>query len=108
MALEEASGAFLRMGQVCEDMVDTGHQHEMMANVEALFDHYGKDQIRQILDELVKIGFVQKGGDAVAISMENKESELFLLIELDEHRHVHGYELLPFEEIKKKQEKFRW
>jgi hypothetical protein len=89
-------------------MVDKEAQVALMAQVEELFNPNSRDQLQDIERKLTEYGFVEKGADPAAVAMEHPDLELFLEIELDEEGKVHGYELLPFEDLKKKQERFRW
>jgi hypothetical protein len=89
-------------------MVDELEQARMMEKVEALFNRYGKKNIPGIEKSLKDLGFVQKDADPAVIRMERADYELGLVVELDGKGHIHGYELLPFKEWNKKQEKFRW
>jgi hypothetical protein len=89
-------------------MVDKETQVAMMERVEELFNLNEADQLREIERKLAEFGFVQEGADPAALAMVHPALELFIEIEIDGEGLVHGYELLPFEEISKKQEKFRW
>jgi hypothetical protein len=89
-------------------MVNEAQQLDVMEKVEALFDRYGGEKLLQLQGKLISMGFKQKGGDSAAVEMEHAELELQLDIGLDEEGNVHSYELLPFDEVKHKQEKFRW
>lgn len=89
-------------------MVDQDFRVEMMEKVEALFDRYGGKPFQEFAGVLQEWGFVQRGGDPATVVMEHADLELYLEIEQDDAGNVHGYALLPFEEIARKQEKFRW
>jgi hypothetical protein len=89
-------------------MADQKLRTGIMKKVEELFaDSCGKE-LRDIEQELGKLGFTETGADPAAIAFEHKTMELYLEIELDNARCVHGYFLVPFEEKQKKQRKFRW
>ncbi|KQC05325.1 MAG: hypothetical protein APR53_08045 [Methanoculleus sp. SDB] len=89
-------------------MVDKEMQIALMEQVEDLFDLIEAGDVNEIERNLADLGFVQKGADPAVIAMEHPECELFIEIGIDEDGRVHGYELLPFAELVKKQEKFRW
>lgn len=89
-------------------MVSRDLRVEMMERVEALFDAHGGKPFADIAGDLGDWGFVQKGGDPVTVVMEHGDLQLYLEVELDEAGMVHGYALLPFDEMARKQEKFRW
>jgi len=89
-------------------MVDKETQVALMARVEELFNLNDADQVQHIERKLIEFGFVQEGADPATLAMVHADLELFIEIEIDEEGKVHGYELLPFEEISKKQERFRW
>jgi hypothetical protein len=89
-------------------MVGQDLRVEMMEKVEALFDAHGGNPFADIAGDLGEWGFVQKGGDPVTVVMEHDDLQLYLEVELDDTGKVHGYALIPFEEIARKQEKFRW
>jgi hypothetical protein len=89
-------------------MVDKETQIALMERVEELFNLNDADQLRDIERKLTEFGFVQEGADPAMLAMVHAGLELFIEIEIDEDGKVHGYDLLPFEELSKKQEKFRW
>ncbi len=89
-------------------MVDKETQVAMMERVEELFNLNEADQLREIERKLTEFGFVQEGADPATLAMVHAALELFIEIGIDEDGRVHGYELLPFEEMAKKQERFRW
>jgi hypothetical protein len=89
-------------------MVDKETQVALMDRVEELFNLNEADQLREIERKLTEFGFVQEGADPAALAMVHRPLELFIEIGIDEEGRVHGYELLPFEERAKKQERFRW
>jgi hypothetical protein len=89
-------------------MVDKETQVALMERVEELFNLNEADQLREIERKLTEFGFVQEGADPASLAMVHAALELFIEIGIDEEGRVHGYELLPFEEMAKKQERFRW
>jgi hypothetical protein len=89
-------------------MVDKETQVALMDRVEELFNLNEADQLREIERKLTEFGFVQEGADPATLAMVHAALELFIEIGIDEDGRVHGYELLPFEEMAKKQERFRW
>ncbi|MBN1195351.1 MAG: hypothetical protein JXA08_08430 [Methanomicrobiaceae archaeon] len=89
-------------------MVDKELQSALMERVEDLFELNEAGEVTEIERNLSDMGFVQKGGDPAVIAMVHPDCELFIEIGIDEEGRVHGYELLPFKELTKKQEKFRW
>lgn len=91
-----------------QHMVSLDFRVEMMEKVEALFERYGGKPYHEFAGVLQEWGFVQRGGDPATVVMEHADLELYLEIIQDDAGNVHGYALLPFEEIAKKQEKFRW
>ncbi|MCK8519864.1 hypothetical protein [Methanoculleus sp. 7T] len=93
---------------ICPQMVDLDRRVEMMEKVEALFDAHGGKNFADISGDLREWGFVQKGGDPATVVMEHGGLHLYLEVELDDTGKVHGYALLPFEEMARKQERFRW
>jgi hypothetical protein len=80
----------------------------MKRNVERLFTGSSNIPITSVEKELIRLGFIETGADPVAIAMENRTSELYLEIELDNSRYVHSYLVLSFGEKAKKQRRFRW
>jgi len=89
-------------------MRETAEQLEIMKKVEELFRPGSVAGFTDIEKRLIELGFVQKGGDPTVSAFENKEAELFIDVELNEDGRIHGYELFPFDELDKRQEKFRW
>ena len=89
-------------------MVNRGQQVRMKRKIERLFTGSCRRPLAGYEKELFALGFVQLGGDQVAIAFENKPMELYLEIGLEEPRCVHSYLLVTFEEKNKKQRKFRW
>ena len=76
--------------------------------VESLFDCYESKTPSFLLETLKQLGFVEKGADPAFLILVHPELELYLDIGLDANGKIHGYELLPFEEMREKQRKFRW
>jgi len=89
-------------------MVNREEQVELMKKTEALLERCCGAKTDRIEKELTALGFVQKGGDPATVMMEHAGLNLHLDIGLDETGNLHSYELLPFDELDKKQEKFRW
>ncbi|WOF16994.1 hypothetical protein F1737_10010 [Methanoplanus sp. FWC-SCC4] len=83
-------------------------QKIIMEKAEVLFEKCGQGNISGIEKHLISLGFIQMGGDPLMLSFENPEAGLSLNIEIDEEKNVHGYEILPYGEGVKKQEKIRW
>ncbi|QSZ66407.1 hypothetical protein RJ40_02275 [Methanofollis aquaemaris] len=83
-------------------------QVDVMKDAEALLDRYGGTPIRLFEDELIRMGFVQQGGDPATVAMEHTGQGLYLELSLDREGKLHSYKLVPFGELKKKQERFRW
>lgn len=54
------------------------------------------------------LGFIEKGADPVFIVLIHPDLELYIDVVLDAEGNIHGYELLPFEALDERQEKFRW
>ncbi|MDD1673546.1 MAG: hypothetical protein LUP99_03955 [Methanomicrobiales archaeon] len=89
-------------------MVNAQKQHALMERVESLFLCYDGAKPLSIVGELKKWGFVERGADPAFIILVHPELELFIDIGLTEEGNIHGYELLPFNKLNEKQEKFRW
>ncbi len=89
-------------------MADTNQQSNLMNRVEGILTEQCGKSLEQIARDLNKLGFREKGADPVAAAFENRDLELYLEIELDNARCIHGFSLLPFAEKEKKQRKFRW
>lgn len=89
-------------------MAENAKQLEVMREVEMLFQSGSIRTFADIERGLLELGFVQKGGDPAIAAFENTGAELFIDVELDEDGRIHGYELFPFDELHKRQEKFRW
>ena len=89
-------------------MVNKGQQLRTKRKTERLISGSCNLPLYRIEKELSDIGYIQSGGDQVAIAMEHRPHELYLEILLDEGRCIHSYLLVPFEEKDKKQRKFRW
>ncbi len=89
-------------------MVNTGQQHRMKRHVERLFTGSCHTPLARLERELLKLGFVEKGADPVAVALENIPMELYLEIELEGARCIHSYLIVPFGEKEKKRRKFRW
>jgi hypothetical protein len=89
-------------------VVDTEKQHALMEKVEALFLCYDGAKPLAIVSELKKWGFVERGADPACIILVHPHLELFLDIGLTAEGNIHSYELLPFDKLNEKQEKYRW
>lgn len=83
-------------------------QHALMQRVESLFLCYDGIKPIALVSELKKWGFVERGADPAVIILIHPKLELFLEIGLTAEGTIHSYELLPFDKLSKKQEKFRW
>jgi hypothetical protein len=94
--------------QEVKGMVDTRKQHALMKRVESLFFCYDGTKSITIVGELKKWGFVEKAADPAFITLVHPELELFIEIGLTEEGNIHSYELLSFDKMNEKQEKFRW
>jgi hypothetical protein len=88
-------------------MVNKGQQFRMKRIVERLFTESCMP-LPALEKELLKLGFIQTGGDLLALKFENMVFSLFLEILLDENRCVHSYRVVPLEEKDGRQQKFRW
>jgi hypothetical protein len=89
-------------------VVDTEKQHALMKRVESLFLCYNGSKSITIVNELKKWGFIERAADPAFITLVHSELELFIEIGLTEEGTIHSYELLPFDKLNEKQEKFRW
>ncbi|TAJ45681.1 hypothetical protein [Methanofollis fontis] len=89
-------------------MTDQKYQSGMMKTVEAILDDARNRSMENLERDLTGLGFVQIGADPAAVAMEHRGEELYLEMELDDAGVVHSYILIPFEEKKQKQERFRW
>lgn len=89
-------------------MSHTPQQAEMMKKVELIVEEFEQKPLSRIERQLLDLGFVQKDADPAIVLMEHHDLQLTLEIGLNEDGNIHGYEILTFEEITKKQEKFRW
>lgn len=89
-------------------MVNKGHQLRMKRIVERLFSESCSKPVSGLEKELLKLGFIQTGGDLLALQFENNVFGLFLEILLDEKRCVHSYRVVPLAERAVQQQKFRW
>lgn len=83
-------------------------QVDVMKDTEALLDRYGGMPLLLFEDELVRMGFVQQGGDPATVAMEHTGQGLYLELALDVEGKLHSYTLVPFEELRRKQERVRW
>ncbi|MDD1673491.1 MAG: hypothetical protein LUP99_03675 [Methanomicrobiales archaeon] len=75
--------------------------------MESLFDCYESNTPSVLLETLKQLGFVEKGADPAFLILIHPEFELYLDIGLDANGQIHGYGLMPFEEMQEKQRKFR-
>lgn len=89
-------------------MADSRDQTTIMKKTEVVLERYADAGMQEIELKLSELGFIQRDADPAVMVMEHPLAELFLEIEIDEDGQLHGYELLPFDERDKKQEKFRW
>jgi hypothetical protein len=89
-------------------MVNKGWQLRMKRLVERLVTGNRRGPVRKLEKDLHELGFVELGGDQVAIAFEHISMELYLEIELDDDRCIHSYFIVPFEEKEKKRRKYRW
>lgn len=80
-------------------MVNREMQDAVIAKVENIFASYGSDQLELILGELTSLGFVRKGGNIAAMTMEKTEMEIFLIIGLDEKGAIASREIRRFEDL---------
>jgi hypothetical protein len=80
-------------------MVNREVQKEIIAKVEKIFATYEPDRLDLILGELAALGFVRKGGNIAAISMEQTMMELFLIIGLDEKGAIASHEINRFDDL---------
>ncbi len=83
-------------------MVSTSIQDEMIKTVESIFSTYDKKRSELIQGELESLGFIRVGGNPSALSMENRNLELFIILGLDESRSIISHEILRFSDISKK------
>jgi hypothetical protein len=83
-------------------MVNTSIQDEMIKTVENIFSAYDNKRAGLIQGELESLGFVRVGGNPSALSMENKNLELFIILGLDESGSIISHEILRFSDISKK------
>lgn len=83
-------------------MVNTSIQDEMIKTVENIFSAYDNMRAELIQGELESLGFVRVGGNPLALSMENKNLELFVILGLDENGSIISHEILRFSDISKK------
>ena len=89
-------------------MVDEKKQHALMEEVESLFLCYDGTKPLSIVKELKQRGFVERGADPASVVLLHPDLELFIDIAVDAEGKIHGYELLPFDKMNERQEKFRW
>ena len=89
-------------------MVNQGQQLRMKRKVERIFTGSCRRPIAGFEKDLASLGFVQRGGDQIAVAFENKPMELYLEINLDDARCVHSYLLVTLEEKNKRRRKYRW
>jgi hypothetical protein len=82
-------------------MVNRQLQDDMIQKVNDIFASYRPDQQELILSELEALGFVRAGGNPAAISMENTQMELFLVIGVDEKGSLVSNEIVTFDQIAK-------
>lgn len=79
-------------------MVNKTLQDEVRRKAEEMFSHY--DRLNLIEGELEALGFIRKGANPSAVTMENKELELFLIIGVTPKGGIESFEIMPFEELK--------
>ena len=89
-------------------MAANPNQLDIMKKVEKLFLPGSGTGFGRIEKGLLELGFVQKGGDPAIAVFENRDVELLIDVELNEDGKLHGYEIFPFEDLDKRQRKFRW
>jgi hypothetical protein len=80
----------------------------MMQRVESLFLCYDGTKSLILVSELKGWGFIERGADPAAIILVHPEAELYLEIRLTGEGMVHSYQILPFESLNEKQQKYRW
>jgi hypothetical protein len=83
-------------------MVNTSIQDEMIKTVENIFSTYDTKRAELIQGELESLGFIRVGGNPSALSMENRNLELFIILGLDESQGIINHEILRFSDISKK------
>jgi hypothetical protein len=93
------SDIFIRTPDYLSRMVDRELQDAVLAKVETIFASYGPDQLELVLGELASLEFVRKGGNIAAMTMEQTEVEIFLIIGLDEKGEIASREIRRFEEL---------
>ncbi len=88
--------------------VDSRKQHAMMKRVESLLLCYDGTKPITIVEEIKKWGFEERGADPAVIILVHPELELLLDLGMTEEGVIHSYQLLPFDKLNEKQERFRW
>jgi hypothetical protein len=79
-------------------MVNKTLQEEVRKKAEEMFTHY--DRLELIEGELQALGFTRKGANPHAVTMENTDLELFLIIGLTKKGGIESFEIMPFEDLK--------
>ena len=75
-------------------------QNKMKDRIDDLFAHYKSDNAEMLMDELASLGFIQKGGNIAAKTLEHMNLELFLIIGYAPDGSIANYEIIPFDEMK--------
>jgi len=83
-------------------------RREIIAGVEAFFDRVGRARLLEIGDELRDLGFEERSADSAVVEFVNFAAQLFLIVTIDEDGCIHGYEIIPGEDMGMHHEKFRW
>ncbi|KQC05221.1 MAG: hypothetical protein APR53_08480 [Methanoculleus sp. SDB] len=74
-------------------------QKKMKERIDNLFATYGGNS-GLLMGELASLGFVQKGGNIAAKTLEHTNLELFLIIGYAQDGSIANYEIIPFAEMK--------
>jgi hypothetical protein len=80
-------------------VVNADLQKEMKDRIEDLFTSYSSDNPELLLGELAALGFIQKGGNIAAKTLEHVKLELFLIIGYAPDGSIANHEIIPFDEI---------
>ncbi|MDG6257696.1 MAG: hypothetical protein QCH35_08885 [Methanomicrobiaceae archaeon] len=85
-------------------MVDRTLQQETEAQAAEALAQCRAQPAASAGERLAPLGFVQKGGNPFHVTFENKETELFIMVELDRDQRVEDFTIMRFGEMSLKPE----
>ncbi|HDR74192.1 MAG TPA: hypothetical protein ENN85_09855 [Methanoculleus sp.] len=81
------------------EMVDRTLQQETEAQAAEALAPCRAQPVACAGEQLAPLGFVQKGGNPFHVTFENKEAEVFIMVELDREQRVADFTILRFGEM---------